>query len=356
MDKTKKVTIQDVARYANVSVGTIDRVIHNRGKVSPEKKKKIEEAIKILNFNPNMLARTLALGKRFLICSLIPEAPYKEHYWTVPKSGIIKGESMYKDFGVVVEPYYYNLFDESSFVKQANRILELNPEGVVLAPLFLQESREFIKKLADLKIPFVFIDSDLPEMESLCYIGPDVKKSAFIAAKLLLSLVNKTADVLVLNMVKGLDNAAALRRMESGFRGFFQENNIDESRISLLTINSTDRDIVFRELTKFYISHPNIKGVFVTNSKAHLAADFHKIHELDIRLIGFDLVEKNIEFLKSGEIDYVISQSPVQQGVRAVQTLFELFVYKNEPPKVRYVPLDIIIRENVDFYMSFQKW
>ena len=55
MDKTKKITIQDVARYANVSVGTIDRVIHNRGKVSIEKKQKIEEAIKKLNFNFNSI-------------------------------------------------------------------------------------------------------------------------------------------------------------------------------------------------------------------------------------------------------------------------------------------------------------
>ncbi|HDR52127.1 MAG TPA: LacI family transcriptional regulator, partial [Mariniphaga anaerophila] len=48
MERTKKVTIQDVARYANVSVGTIDRVIHNRGKVSPEKRKKVEDAIEKL--------------------------------------------------------------------------------------------------------------------------------------------------------------------------------------------------------------------------------------------------------------------------------------------------------------------
>ena len=88
MDRTKKITIQDVAKYANVSVGTIDRVIHNRGKVSAEKKQKIEEAIKKLNFNPNLLARTLALGNRFIICTLFPSAPYPGHYWSIPKRGI----------------------------------------------------------------------------------------------------------------------------------------------------------------------------------------------------------------------------------------------------------------------------
>ena len=355
MDKAKKVTILDVARYAKVSVGTIDRVIHNRGKVSADKKKKIEEAIEKLNFNPNLLARTLALGKHYVICSLLPNAPYSGHYWSIPRNGIERAESMYKDFGVVIESHFYHLFDENSFVEQANHILETEPDGVILAPLFVQESREFIKKLKEKEIPFVFIDSDLPEQESLCYIGPDVKRSAFIAAKLIHSLVNKTDEILVLNMVKGLENAAALKRMENGFREFYRQWNIDDSHIWSLTINSTDREVVFRELTKFYIGHPNIKGVFVTNSKAHLAADFHKIHELDIRVVGYDLVEENIQFLKSGQIDYLISQSPMQQGLKAVQILFELFVYKNEPSKVRHVPLDIIIRENVDFYINFQK-
>jgi hypothetical protein len=72
MHRNRKVTLQDVARYANVSVGTIDRVLHKRGKVSPEKLRVVEEAISKLNFNPNQLARTLALGNQFNICILMP--------------------------------------------------------------------------------------------------------------------------------------------------------------------------------------------------------------------------------------------------------------------------------------------
>jgi LacI family transcriptional regulator len=38
----KRITIQDIARHANVSTGTVDRVIHNRGKVTEDKKKKLK--------------------------------------------------------------------------------------------------------------------------------------------------------------------------------------------------------------------------------------------------------------------------------------------------------------------------
>ena len=59
MSIQKKTTIQDIARHANVSVGTVDRVLHNRGSVMPEKKERVEEAIKQLNYNPNALASNL---------------------------------------------------------------------------------------------------------------------------------------------------------------------------------------------------------------------------------------------------------------------------------------------------------
>ena len=95
MNKAKKTTIQDLAKYSNVSVGTIDRVLHNRGKVSPDKKKKIEEAIEYLNFNPNFLASTLALGKQFVICSLLPEARF-------PKStGLFQKKELKRWLGII---------------------------------------------------------------------------------------------------------------------------------------------------------------------------------------------------------------------------------------------------------------
>lgn len=356
MERTKKVTIQDVARYANVSVGTIDRVIHNRGKVSPEKRKKVEEAIEKLNFNPNMLARTLALGNQFTVCALVPAAPYPGHYWSMPLQGLEMAAAQYKDYGINTEYFFYDLFDEKSFTRQATKIAGLEPNGVVLAPLFLKESKIFAEKLKNKNIPCIFIDADIPGGQSLSYIGPDVKQSAFIAGRLLNSVLPGNAEMLIVNMVKGFENASALHRMEKGFKDYFFANAREKTEIiHTLTINSTQKENVFRELTRFYIKHPAIKGAFVTNSKAFLLAEFHRLHDLNIRLVGYDLVPENMEHLKTGGIDFIISQSPVQQGKRAIQTLFDFFVFKKEPEKIQYVPLDIIIRENLGFYINFNR-
>ncbi|MDD2380270.1 MAG: LacI family DNA-binding transcriptional regulator [Mariniphaga sp.] len=356
MERTKKITIQDVARYARVSAGTIDRVIHNRGRVSAEKRKKVEEAIKILNFNPNLLARTLALGKSFSVCALIPAAPSPRNYWNMPLQGIKTSAFRYMDFGMRLQYHFYDLFDESSFMNQAAQILESEPDGVILAPLFLHESKSFTSSLHRKGIPYIFIDADIPDGNSLSYIGPDVQQSACIAGKLMSTILPQKAEILILNMVKGFENASALQRMEKGFRDYFLKSGQQKNKwIHTRTIHSTQKEKVWEELEKFYEKYPGIQGVFVTNSNAFIVAEYHRRNALDIRLIGFDLVHDNIQQLKEGSIDYIISQSPVQQGERAIQTLFEAFIQKKNPEKIQHVPLDIIIQENLEYYIGFNQ-
>lgn len=355
MKRTQKITIQDIARHANVSPGTVDRVIHDRGKVSPENEQKIKDAIEKLNYNPNLLARTLALGKHFTVCVFFPKSINSQDYWSLPEQGVQQAATGYKDFGFSVESFFYSLFDESSFEEQARKILQINPDGVVFAPLFEKESLMFIKELNERNIPYAFIDANIPDQNNITYIGPDTKRSGYMSGKLLHSLVGVDDDILVLNIVKGMENSTNLTRIEQGFMDYYAEKCAERKpKISSLIIHSTEEDIVFREITKFYIKNPNIKGVFVTNSRAHLIARYHLYHDLNIRVIGFDLVKENIEYLNNGRIDCLISQSPVQQGIKCVKTMFDLFIYNSKPQKIQSVPLDIIIKENIDFYMTFQ--
>ena len=63
----KNSTIKEVAERAGVSIGTVDRVLHNRVGVSVSSKKKVQEAIKELNFAANPNAAILASRKNYTI-------------------------------------------------------------------------------------------------------------------------------------------------------------------------------------------------------------------------------------------------------------------------------------------------
>ena len=67
------VRIKDIAEKANVSVGTVDRVIHNRGRVSEEARQKVLQTLQELDYQPNLIARTLGANRSYRIAALIPD-------------------------------------------------------------------------------------------------------------------------------------------------------------------------------------------------------------------------------------------------------------------------------------------
>lgn len=69
----KIVTIRDVAKRANVSVATVSRVINESARVNPTTRKKVEKAIKELNYRPNEIARSFFTGKSKMLALLVPD-------------------------------------------------------------------------------------------------------------------------------------------------------------------------------------------------------------------------------------------------------------------------------------------
>lgn len=65
-------TIQDVAKKAGVSVATVSRVINKSSKVAEKSRIKVEEAIKELNYEPNLLGRNLRRSETKKIVVLLP--------------------------------------------------------------------------------------------------------------------------------------------------------------------------------------------------------------------------------------------------------------------------------------------
>ena len=70
-----------------------------------------------------------------------------------------------------------------------------------------------------------------------------------------------------------------------------------------------------------------------------------------MNIIGYDLLEKNIEFLRSGIIKFLIGQRPDEQTYRAVKKLFEFLSFNRIPEKMEYLPTDIVTSENVTFFL-----
>lgn len=345
--------VKEIARRANVSIGTVDRVLHNRTGVSDTTRNKILAIMKDLDYQPNILARRLASKKVLHFASLIPAVSAETDFWDAPGKGIEMAEAEIKQFGIVIDKYFYDQNDKQSFVKQTKNILKTEVDGVLVAPIFIEESLAFSKLCNLKKIPQVFINSDIPNESRLSYIGPDLFQSGHLSAHMVNYLVKAGDKILVVNISKEIDSYHHLSRKEEGFRAYFKDHDKQVRIVKTDITQDTDYLSVAKRLTEVLKEHSDIKAIFVTNSRVFSVAQFlEKTKQEHIFLVGYDFLPQSIEHLKKGVIDFLICQKPQEQGYKGIMTLYQNVVLNGETEATHYMPIDIITRENYKSYRN----
>jgi LacI family transcriptional regulator len=162
------------------------------------------------------------------------------------------------------------------------------------------------------------------------------------------------STILVAHVNEDLSNSAHLIEKEEGFRKYFKQVGIHTHyQVHRLELGNPDSATFAHQLTKIIKDHPNLKGIFVTNSKAYEIAFYLEKHRLThIKLIGYDLLPKNIHYLENGVIQFLINQNPKAQGYWGIYQLSDHLVFKKDILPIKYLPLDIITKENLNYYID----
>ncbi len=347
-----KVRIKDIAQQAGVSTGTVDRVIHNRGNVAPNVKERVLKVMSELGYKRNLLASTLAYNRTLNIGVLT--FGEEDPYWHQIRAGIELAQQRTTHYGVQVDVLVCDQTSPETFRKNVDALIESNPDGAVIAPLFASESDRSFSKCAEASIPTVIINTEMPSSHALCYIGQDSYQSGVIAARLLNFRFRNKATALLLNLDEAPMLGQHLHDKEKGFRHYFSQ--IPEKEVSVITRSFSDyRDpeALGQWMRAILEKQDNLQGIFVTNSRAYWLLDCLQERLLnDIAIVGFDLVEPNLKYLKNNRISFLINQNPVLQGYLGIINLVNHLILKEDIKKVQHLPLDIVVRENCDYYVK----
>ncbi|MBT3384913.1 MAG: substrate-binding domain-containing protein [Prolixibacteraceae bacterium] len=327
--------------------------MHNRGEVAESTKKKILDIVEELAYKPNIFASTLASKKSAIFATFLPEPPSVDGYWNKPFIGVKKRISEIRQYGVEIQPFTFSQTNPGNFNDEAKKIIELNPDGVVFAPFFKKESVSFIQQLKAKSIPFVFIDSELKDAGQLSYIGQDSYQSGLVSGKLL-DLILPEGNILIIHFAKEMDNQNHLVLREKGFYDWFLNNKVKTNQLFTTEIAETE-DETWMAIIKEKINKKNIKGIFVTNSRVFNIGRLIEKYDLKgIQVIGHDLLKENVEFLKKDIVQFLICQRPEEQGYNAINKLFRYVVRKGIVATENYTSIDIVTKENVDYYKEFK--
>jgi LacI family transcriptional regulator len=349
----KVVTIKDIALRARVSTGTVDRVLHERGRVSENVKERILQIIKEMKYEPNLMARALGSSKKYHFAALVPDEQY-DSYWHAPRIGIIKAEKELKQYGITVTYFLFNPYSASSFVENAKAITEQNMDGIILTPIFYREVLPFLEKWQKDKIPFVLFNTQIQDYDPLSYIGQDSYQSGYLAGKLLHYGLPKPCSILIAHFDEEISNAAHLSKKEQGFRNYFSQDHISQDyNILKEDLDSSNFAKFADRLSALIENTTDLGGIFVTTSKAFEVASYLQQKNIThIKIVGYDLLPQNITYLNSGFISFLINQNPKGQGYWGINQLADHLVFRKEVSALKYLPLDIVTKENVNYFVD----
>ncbi|MDR2811340.1 MAG: LacI family DNA-binding transcriptional regulator [Tannerellaceae bacterium] len=346
--------IKDIATLAGVSTGTVDRILHKRGRVSAEAQEKVDEILKEINYQPNLIARSLALKKKYNFIILTPQ-PVKGEYWGKLAEGVDKAEQELACYNISVQRFYFDQYDEQSFDAAVSLVTQTDCQGVIVATLFRDSVVKLGTHLDTIHVPYVLIDAYVENTHCVAYYGTHSYDSGYIAGRLLFEQIQIDSDVVVFYFNrKGSHHSTQVARREEGFYDYFRHRH-HRGHIYTLQMRAEENSDNDAVLTAFFKANPQVKAGIIFNSRAYLVGKYLEKwnRAKDFKLIGYDVLDDNIHFLQNGLITHLIAQRPEVQGLNAVKVLFRHLIMKEEVEQVNYMPIDILTKENIVYYNNY---
>lgn len=348
------IRIKDIARLAGVSEGTVDRVLHKRGDVSAKSLEAVNKVLEEINYQPNILARSLASKKVYRFIYLIPQNQQGD-YWSTVEKGFEMAMPEFSGYNVSFEKSCFDQFDVNSFNAVAAKLVQNYPDAVFIAPIFKDETIALTQKLTEAGVPFAFLDSMIEEADFLTYYGQNSTLSGYIAAKFLVADMLDDEKVLVIRTKRKGSASNQTKNRYNGFMNYLKENKLDKKiqlvQAELLDDNESANNELLKEILQ---NNPTIKAAITFNSKVYrLAATFESLGITNIRLLGYDLLESNVTYLMKGVITLLLAQRPEKQAYLSAKDMCKKLIFNQEVNKINYMPIDILIKENIEAYMHF---
>lgn len=330
------VTIKEIAEYANVSRGTVDRALHGRGGIRPEVEKRIRAIADSMGYKPNTAAKALSnLKKKLTIGLLLPSV--KNPFFVDLIRGAQDAQKSLADHGVELLLVEMRGYDIEEQVRHIDELVAQKIDVLALTPFDDSRIAEKINELTAAGIKVVTVNADIRNSNRECYVGTDFERSGSIAAGLI-GLINRNANVLIVN--------GSPRLMSHGQRvqGFV---NTIERRFPGITIVATvvsndDNFLAYDLVREKFRENPQIDMVYIVGegiTGVCAALSEFDLHDVDV--VCYDDVPHTRELFEAGKISATICQQPYQQGYNAIQQCYYRFIGSGLQNQ------DVILLENI---------
>lgn len=344
----KRITVKDLAKELNVSLGTINKVLNNKIGVGDETRKKVLQTAERMGYQMNRVAQSLA--RNIINIGIIIPVVWPEYYGYL-KIGLDHELERLRDYNIIGKYYtvsgLHSLNDTVEALKACSRD---KMDAVVICPAYESNFIEYIDKLYKQGIPVVTLGSDLSNCQRMSCVRVDSYKSGRLAAEFMKLIVKDGKPMAIFVGNKDINDH------KEKISGFTEEAG-DSSSSKIGVFETQDEpDLAYYLTGKVLRDSPDLGGIYVATGNSIGVCKFCVDNKIkNLRIIGTDIYEDMIQFVHNNVMQMVIFQDPVSQGKIAIKVIYDSLVNKICPDENILVTPQIVIKNNVDYYRILLK-
>jgi LacI family transcriptional regulator len=342
----KRIGIHEIARLANVSIGTVDRALHNRKGINANTRQRIIAIAERTGYQPNSAARALSARRRLARIGVC--IPLELHYfYDQVRQGVMAETRRNEHLGISLS---YRPVDHlgAGEVERVEELISSDIQGLIVVPGDPVKLTPLLNEAEEKGIRVICIATDAASSNRSCVVCVDPEINGRIAGELMGKFVAGGARVgVVTGMLHTEDHLQKVR----GFTEIFPKV-CKGGRITDVLEGHEDDDETFVKCSQMLRLDEGLAGIYV--STANCLPVCRAVNALGLngktKVIATDLFREMVPYFQKGTIVASIYQRPYAQGQRAVRILIDHLFGKQPVPCNHYLSPGIVLNSNLHLF------
>jgi LacI family transcriptional regulator len=339
----RRVTIVDIARIADVSTATVDRVLNGRSGVKPATIKRVMKAAAELGYVDESDERARDVRPLSPVSFILPKGGNR--YIAMLGRMVQEMAPQLERFSLKPVVEHIGSFNPDLLAKALQRHAK-TADAVVFMAIEHPIVREAVNRISAAGTPVITLISDVASPGRTAYFGLDNRAAGRMAGYLLARFISKRPAKVA--MIAGSLSYRAHGEREMGFLDILQELYPDIQVVGLRE-GQDEEALNYRQMRTLLTHHPDLDGIYNIGGGASGVGRALKDarREQDVVFVGHGLTGDTREFLLDGTMDAVITQNAEDTIIKCASLLRDLREgrrFENGPDPMR---IEVIFRENL---------
>ena len=337
-----RVTAQDVAKAAGVSLTTVDRVLNKRKGVRDSTAERVMEVMEQLNFVRDQAAANLARRRSYAFTFIVSagETAFFRDVRTEIEAAKVESAKERVNVSMIAVPP----LEPQAIVDAVDSLGDEIGDGVALVAVESQIVRDTINSLRKKGIRVVTLISDIPNSERERFVGIDNVAAGRVAASLLKRFISAPKGDVAVVAGSGTLRDHVERRM-----GFEQVMRAECSHLTVLPWIEGEElaGVVEGKLSKLLSKNPNVVGLYSLGGGTRGVIDAIEGATQKMSVVTTEISEHTRSALISGKVDAVLVQDPsheVRSAIRVLKALTDDAPINGKQERIR---IEIFVRDNL---------